>query len=161
MHEALETNTFGPILLAQAFVPLMQQQGYGRIVNVSSGMGQLEDMGGGYPAYRISKTALNAVTRVLASELAGTNIKVNSVCPGWVQTDMGSAGAPRTPQQGADNRGVAGNSPKRWFQRRLLARWPSGRSTPLAPTPSLPSWQSQNASGWVSRLLSQPLQIGA
>lgn len=102
VREALETNTFGPLLLTQAFMPLMKKHGYGRIVNVSSGMGQLEEMGGGYAAYRISKTALNAVTRIFASELAGTNIKVNSVCPGWVQTDMGGAGAPRTLQQGAD-----------------------------------------------------------
>ncbi|MBD0334172.1 MAG: SDR family oxidoreductase [Cyanobacteria bacterium Co-bin13] len=102
IREAMETNTYAPILLAQAFVPLMKKQGYGRIVNVSSGMGQLTDMGGGHTAYRLSKVSLNAVTRILASELEGTNIKVNSVCPGWVQTDMGGAGATRSPEQGAD-----------------------------------------------------------
>ncbi|PSN19303.1 short-chain dehydrogenase [filamentous cyanobacterium CCP5] len=102
IREALETNTYGPISLCQTCVPLMQANGYGRIVNVSSGMGQLNDMGGGSPAYRLSKTALNSVTRILAAELEGTNIKVNSVCPGWVQTDMGGSEAPRTPAEGAD-----------------------------------------------------------
>jgi NAD(P)-dependent dehydrogenase (short-subunit alcohol dehydrogenase family) len=102
IREAMETNTYGPILLAQAFVPLMKKHGYGRIVNVSSGMGQLEDMGGGYTAYRLSKVSLNAVTRILAAELEGTSIKVNSVCPGWVKTDMGGAGATRSVEAGAD-----------------------------------------------------------
>jgi NAD(P)-dependent dehydrogenase (short-subunit alcohol dehydrogenase family) len=65
-------------------------------------MGQLNDMEGGSPGYRVSKTALNALTRIFASELKGTNILVNSVCPGWVKTDMGGSGAPRTPEQGVD-----------------------------------------------------------
>jgi NAD(P)-dependent dehydrogenase (short-subunit alcohol dehydrogenase family) len=81
---------------------MMRQQNYGRIVNVSSGMGQLTQMGGGAPGYRLSKTALNALTRILAAELEGTNILVNSVCPGWVRTDMGGESAPRSPEQGAD-----------------------------------------------------------
>ena len=68
---------------------MMQPNRYGRIVNISSGMGALNDMGGGSPAYRVSKASLNALTRILASELRGTGILVNSVCPGWVQTDMG------------------------------------------------------------------------
>lgn len=102
IREAMETNVYGPILLAQAFIPLMKQQNYGRIVNVSSGMGQLAEMGSGYTAYRLSKTALNAVTLILANELEGSNIKVNAVCPGWVKTDMGGPEAPRTLEQGAD-----------------------------------------------------------
>jgi NAD(P)-dependent dehydrogenase (short-subunit alcohol dehydrogenase family) len=65
-------------------------------------MGQLSEMDGGYPGYRISKTALNAVTLILARQLEGTNIKANSVCPGWVRTDMGGDKAPRMPEQGAD-----------------------------------------------------------
>lgn len=97
-----ETNTLGPLLLGLAFLPQMKKQGYGRIVNLSSGMGQLSEMGGGYPAYRISKTALNAVTKILANEAVGSNILVNSMCPGWVKTDMGGAGAERTVEQGAD-----------------------------------------------------------
>lgn len=102
LQETIETNLYGPLRLSQALVPLMQNHHYGRIVNVSSGAGQLSDMSSGYPAYRISKTALNALTRILADELKGTNILVNSVCPGWVKTDMGGADATRTPEQGAD-----------------------------------------------------------
>lgn len=102
LQETIETNLYGPLRLSQALVPLMQHHHYGRVVNVSSGAGQLWDMSSGYPAYRISKTALNALTRILADELKGTNILVNSVCPGWVKTDMGGANATRTPEQGAD-----------------------------------------------------------
>ena len=101
-RQTLETNVFGPLLLIQALVPLMMKNRYGRIVNISSGQGQLFEMGAGTPAYRISKTALNALTRVLAAELKGSGILVNSMCPGWVRTDMGGPGAPRTVQQGAD-----------------------------------------------------------
>jgi NAD(P)-dependent dehydrogenase (short-subunit alcohol dehydrogenase family) len=90
--KALTTNLYGPWLLCQAFIPLMKGSGYGRIVNVSSGAGSLHYMGGGTPAYGISKVALNALTRKLASELSGTGILVNSVDPGWVATDMGGRG---------------------------------------------------------------------
>lgn len=102
LHKTLETNTFGPLLLCQALIPLMKEHNYGRVVNVSSGAGQLSDMNTGYPSYRISKTALNAVTRIFGNELKGTNILVNSVCPGWVKTDMGGSNAPRTLEQGTD-----------------------------------------------------------
>ncbi|MDX1656203.1 MAG: SDR family NAD(P)-dependent oxidoreductase, partial [Candidatus Competibacteraceae bacterium] len=89
----LETNLVAPLQLAQELVPLMKQQGYGRVVNLSSGMGQLAEMEGRAPAYRISKTALNALTRILAAEVQGHNILINSVCPGWVRTDMGGSNA--------------------------------------------------------------------
>ena len=98
---SLKTNLYGPLLLAQELVPLMKQQHHGRIVNVSSGMGQLSEMEGKSPAYRISKTALNALTRILAAETRGYNILVNSVCPGWVRTDMGGPNAEKTVEQGA------------------------------------------------------------
>ena len=98
----METNVYGPLLVCQALVPLMEQNGYGRIVNMSSGMGQLSDMGAGNPAYRLSKTALNAVTAMVAAGVRGSNILVNSMCPGWVRTDMGGSGAPRSVEQGAD-----------------------------------------------------------
>ncbi|HCK81669.1 MAG TPA: SDR family oxidoreductase [Candidatus Competibacter sp.] len=101
LSATLQTNLYGPLLLAQELVPLMKQQHYGRIVNVSSGLGQLSEMEGKTPAYRISKTALNALTRILAAETQGFNILVNSVCPGWVRTDMGGPGAERTIEQGA------------------------------------------------------------
>lgn len=102
LRETMDTNLSGPLLLCQALIPLMQQHNYGRVVNVSSGAGQLSDMTSGYPSYRISKTALNALTRILGNELKGTNILVNALCPGWVKTDMGGANASRTPEQGAD-----------------------------------------------------------
>lgn len=101
-RDTLETNLIGPLQLAQAVVPLMRANGYGRIVNVSSGQGQLAGMGAGTPAYRMSKTGLNALTRILAAEFKDRNILVNSMCPGWVRTGMGGEAAPRTPEQGAD-----------------------------------------------------------
>ena len=101
LSTTLKTNLYGPLLLAQELAPLMKQQHYGRIVNVSSGMGQLSDMDGKSPAYRISKTALNALTRILAAETRGSNILVNSVCPGWVRTEMGGPNAERAVEQGA------------------------------------------------------------
>lgn len=95
------TNTLGPFLLAQKLLPLMIEGQYGRIVNVSSGMGQLSEMNAGYAAYRLSKTALNAVTKIFSQEVQGQgDILVNSVCPGWVKTEMGGAGATRTVDQG-------------------------------------------------------------
>lgn len=90
--QALQTNLYGPWLLCQAFIPLMKRNDYGRIVNVSSGSGSLYYMGGETPAYGISKVALNALTKKLASELKGTNILINSVDPGWVATEMGGKG---------------------------------------------------------------------
>jgi NAD(P)-dependent dehydrogenase (short-subunit alcohol dehydrogenase family) len=92
VREALETNLLGAWRTAQAAIPLLRRSRAGRIVNVSSGAGALTDMGGGTPAYRTSKAALNALTRILAAELRGDRILVNSICPGWVATDMGGAG---------------------------------------------------------------------
>jgi NAD(P)-dependent dehydrogenase (short-subunit alcohol dehydrogenase family) len=100
VQQALETNLFGAWRMCQACLPLMRQSGSGRIVNVSSEAGSLTHMGGGTPAYTISKTALNALTCMLAAELAETGILVNAVCPGWVATDMGGAGG-RPVAQGA------------------------------------------------------------
>ncbi len=103
VREALEANLFGAWRLCEMAIPLMRRDGYGRIVNVSTGLAALEDMGGGSPGYRISKTSLNALTRILASELRGSGILVNAVNPGWVQTDMGGSNAPHPVEEGADS----------------------------------------------------------
>lgn len=101
-RETLETNLFGAVRMCREIVPLMKKLRYGRIVNISSGLGQLHQMGEGSPAYRVSKAALNALTRTLAAEVAGTGILVNSMSPGWVRTDMGGEEAPRSVEEGAD-----------------------------------------------------------
>ena len=101
-RDTLETNLFGPLQLSQAVIPLMKAKNYGRIVNVSSGLGQLSEMATGTPAYRISKAALNALTRIVSAEFGESNILVNSMTPGWVQTRMGGENADRTPEEGAD-----------------------------------------------------------
>jgi NAD(P)-dependent dehydrogenase (short-subunit alcohol dehydrogenase family) len=88
----LDTNLFGAWRVTQAVLPLLRASAHPRVVNVSSGAGQLNDMRGGTPAYKISKAALNALTLMLADELRQDAVKVNAVCPGWVATDMGGAG---------------------------------------------------------------------
>jgi NAD(P)-dependent dehydrogenase (short-subunit alcohol dehydrogenase family) len=99
-HEVVEVNTFGPWRLIEAFLPLLRESDAPRVVNVSSGAGQLSDMNGGHAAYRLSKAALNALTRTLASDERW--LKVNTMCPGWVRTDMGGASATRSVEEGAD-----------------------------------------------------------
>lgn len=100
-RETLEVNTLGPWRVDQAFVPLMPKGG--RIIHVSSSGGQMASMGGWLaPGYCVSKAALNALTLQLAAALKAKGIAVNSMCPGWVRTDMGGPSAPRTPEQGAD-----------------------------------------------------------
>ncbi len=102
VRRTLETNLFGAWRVCQAFLPLLRRSGRGRIVNLSTGMGQLAQMGSGAPAYRVSKTALNALTRVLANEEAAAGVLVNALNPGWVRTDMGGPGATRSVEEGAD-----------------------------------------------------------
>ena len=102
LERTLLVNLYGPMRVTQALLPLLRASRSGRIVNMSSILAQLSSMGAGTPAYRISKTALNALTRILAAELEGTGVKVNTMSPGWVRTRMGGEGAPRTVEQGAD-----------------------------------------------------------
>ena len=102
IETTLQANTIGPIKLINAMLPLMERVADARIINVSSGMGQLSDMSGNYPAYRISKTALNAITRIYAAELDPAKFKVNTLCPGWVRTDMGGNNAELSVTEGVD-----------------------------------------------------------
>lgn len=99
--ETLITNAYGPLRVTKAFLPVLKSPS--RIIMISSGGGSMTDEPGGWwPAYCVSKTLLNALTRQLASELESKNIAVNAVCPGWVRTDMGGAGAHRSVEKGAE-----------------------------------------------------------
>jgi NAD(P)-dependent dehydrogenase (short-subunit alcohol dehydrogenase family) len=102
VEAALQVNFLGAWRMAQVAIPLMRRHGYGRIVNVSSGAGAFAEAGGGVPAYRTSKAALNMLTVTLAAELQGSGILVNAACPGWVRTDMGGPAAPKSVEEGAD-----------------------------------------------------------
>jgi NAD(P)-dependent dehydrogenase (short-subunit alcohol dehydrogenase family) len=97
-----DTNVFGAIEVCRVFVPPMAERGYGRVVNVSSGVGQVARLSTYAPAYSISKAALNAFTRALAATYQGRGVLVNAVDPGWVRTDMGGKSAPRSVEQGAE-----------------------------------------------------------
>jgi NAD(P)-dependent dehydrogenase (short-subunit alcohol dehydrogenase family) len=102
VRDTMQTNVYGPLLLSRLAIPIMKSRRYGRIVNLSSGMGSLAEMSAGYIAYRLSKAGINVLTRVLAAETEGMGILVNSVDPGWVQTSMGGRGASRTVYKGAE-----------------------------------------------------------
>lgn len=97
----LETNTLGPWRVTQAFLSLLRRSDHARIVNVSSGSGQLSSMTGGTPGYSLSKAALNTLTLMMAARLDGEGILVNAVGPGWVRTRMGGTSASRSVEEGA------------------------------------------------------------
>jgi NAD(P)-dependent dehydrogenase (short-subunit alcohol dehydrogenase family) len=104
VEKTLATNTVAALRVTQALLPLLRKSARGgRVINVSSGAGELADFDGRWaPAYSLSKAALNLVTRMLAAALAGDGVVANAMCPGWVRTDMGGAGAPRDVAHGAD-----------------------------------------------------------
>jgi NAD(P)-dependent dehydrogenase (short-subunit alcohol dehydrogenase family) len=102
IQRALDTNFYGAYRLTVELLGLLRESAHPRIVNVSSGMGGVAEMGGWSPGYRVSKAALNSMTRILATELKGAGFLVNSACPGFVNTDMGGPmGATKTVQDGA------------------------------------------------------------
>jgi NAD(P)-dependent dehydrogenase (short-subunit alcohol dehydrogenase family) len=102
MQATLQTNFFGAYRLAVALLALLRRSEHPRIVNVSSGMGGVAEMGGFSPGYRVSKASMNAMTRILSTELADEGFLVNSACPGFVATDMGiPMGAPKSVEDGA------------------------------------------------------------
>jgi NAD(P)-dependent dehydrogenase (short-subunit alcohol dehydrogenase family) len=103
LERTMATNFFGVYHVIRSFIPIMEKQGYGRIINVSSEYGAMSEMS--YPgvgAYKLSKFALNGLTRLAAAEIKG-DIKINAVDPGWVSTDMGGSSAPKTPKQAAES----------------------------------------------------------
>ncbi len=102
IRSVMGTNFFGPLEVTRALLPLLQKSPDARIINISSGMGAREELDGSYAGYRLSKAGLNNFTQMLARDLDGSPVKVYSMCPGWVKTEMGGSAAPRTVEQGAD-----------------------------------------------------------
>ncbi|HZG85523.1 SDR family oxidoreductase [Paenibacillus sp.] len=103
LDKTMATNFFGAYHVIHSFIPLMEKQGYGRIINVSSGYGTMREMAvQGVGAYKLSKLSLNGLTQLVSAEVKG-DIKINAVCPGWVSTDMGGPSAQRTPKQAAES----------------------------------------------------------
>jgi NAD(P)-dependent dehydrogenase (short-subunit alcohol dehydrogenase family) len=101
VKQVMETNFYGPFRMIQNLLPLLRKSSDGRIINVSSGSGAMNNLTGSYPAYALSKYMLNGLTVMLSNELGTENIKVYAMCPGWVKTDMGGANAPGRPEDGA------------------------------------------------------------
>ena len=101
-EETWRVNTLGPFLMTQRFAKLLRKSGHGRVVNVSSGAGQLSSMSSYAPSYSTSKAALNAITILFANALRRDRVLVNCADPGWVRTDMGGRAAPRNVAEGAD-----------------------------------------------------------
>jgi NAD(P)-dependent dehydrogenase (short-subunit alcohol dehydrogenase family) len=129
-RQTLAVNLTGPLLLSQAAIPAMRKNRYGRIVNVSTDMAAHEGAldAGDYTSYRVSKAALNALTRLMAADLRGTNILVNAMSPGWVRTAMGGPGAPRSVAEGADTAAWLATLPDKgpsggYFRDRKPIRW--------------------------------------
>ncbi|MEO0840658.1 MAG: SDR family NAD(P)-dependent oxidoreductase [Cyanobacteria bacterium J06643_5] len=102
LDKTLNVNTFGAIRMVQEFLPLLKKSSDARIINVSSGYGEIDGLSANVPSYCLSKLALNGANIMLSQSLRSQNIAVNAICPGWVKTDMGGDSAPRTPEQGAD-----------------------------------------------------------
>ena len=102
LMETMNTNAFSPVGITQASIALLEKADKPKVINVSSGNGQLDGISANVPSYSLSKLALNGATILLADALKSQKIAVYAMCPGWVKTDMGGSSAPRTPEQGAD-----------------------------------------------------------
>jgi NAD(P)-dependent dehydrogenase (short-subunit alcohol dehydrogenase family) len=126
LRRTMETNVYGPLLVTRALLPVLKRSDDPRVINVSSEMGQLSGMGGGSPAYRVSKAALNALTVVQSNDFAAEGVKVNTIHPGWVRTDMGGPNAPKSLEEGADTAVWLATEPeipsgKFFYQRKEMA----------------------------------------
>jgi len=123
----METNFYGPWRMIQIFTPLLQKNKNGRIINMSSGMGELKKLTGYYPGYSLSKSSLNALTIMFSRELKDKCIKVNAMCPGWVKTEKEELNAPRNVSQGADTAvwlATESNIPTgKFFRDRMEINW--------------------------------------
>lgn len=102
LTQTFQTNTFGPLEVTQAFLPCLRKSTAARVINVSSSYGQLDGLSPNVPSYCLSKLALNGLTIMLAEALRADHIAVNSMCPGWVRTDIGGANATLSVEEGAD-----------------------------------------------------------
>lgn len=103
LDETVAVNLRGPMLVTQQFVPLLREHEGGRVVNLSSNLGQFTTgTSGSYPAYRVTKAGLGAFTAYLDAEYGDDGLLANAASPGWVRTDMGGSGAPRSPSEGAE-----------------------------------------------------------
>jgi NAD(P)-dependent dehydrogenase (short-subunit alcohol dehydrogenase family) len=101
LTDTLQTNLVGTLRITQALLPLLEKASTPRIINVSSGAGQLDGEPQAWaPAYSISKTALNMLTQQLTAAVPA--VMTNSMCPGWCRTEMGGSAAPRSAEEGAD-----------------------------------------------------------
>jgi NAD(P)-dependent dehydrogenase (short-subunit alcohol dehydrogenase family) len=128
LDQTLQTNTYGPLEVTQAFLPYLRKAARARVINVSSGYGQLEGLSGNVPSYCLSKLALNGLTIMLAQALQRDRIAVNSMCPGWVRTEMGGPNATRSVEEGADTMvWLAADAPQeltgRFFRDRQEIPW--------------------------------------
>jgi NAD(P)-dependent dehydrogenase (short-subunit alcohol dehydrogenase family) len=127
VKKIMDTNFYGAWRMIQVFKPLLLQSDNARIINVSSGMGELGNLTGLYPGYSLSKASLNALTIMFSNELKDASIKVNAMCPGWVKTDMGGANAPREVSQGADTAVWLATEPNipsgKFFKDRQIINW--------------------------------------
>jgi NAD(P)-dependent dehydrogenase (short-subunit alcohol dehydrogenase family) len=127
VRRIMETNLYGAWRMIQVFAPLLEKSDDARIINISSGLGELGSLTGEYPAYSASKAALNAMTIMFANELSKSGIRVNAVCPGWVKTDMGGQDAPLDVSQGADTAVWLATEPDmptgRFFRERKEIHW--------------------------------------
>jgi NAD(P)-dependent dehydrogenase (short-subunit alcohol dehydrogenase family) len=126
--ETFQTNTFGPAKVTQAFLPFLRKSSAPRIINISSGYGEIGGLSCGVPSYCLSKLALNGVTIMLDQALRAEGIAVYAMCPGWVRTDMGGANATRSVEEGADTAvWLATNGPQtlsgKFFRDRRVIGW--------------------------------------